>query len=71
MPKRSVSYSEEVLGVDLVGYTARSKYSSALASRLCIFFSALLFSFSDTFSPHGRKDGGWQLSLLIFTVLVL
>lgn len=36
----------------------------------CVSFSVLLSSFSDAFSPRGRKDGRWQLSLLIFIVFV-
>lgn len=70
MPKRNVGSQWRSFGVDLVLCMAGSEYSSDLASRLCIFFSVLLSSFSDTFSPHGRKDGRWQLSLLIFIVLV-
>lgn len=68
MPKRNVgSWRKSFVG-DLVPCVAGAKYSSDLSSRLRIFFSVLLSSFSDTFSPHGRKDGCRQLSLLVFIV---
>lgn len=70
MPKRNVGSQWKSFGVDLVLCMAGSENSSDLASRLGIFFSVLISSFSDTLSPHGRKDGLRQLSLLIFIVLV-